>query len=391
MATLAMIVAAFLVPDTWFEQIDSAYGKAETFDPFSPEIATMDQALLMGTSGPTMASVESHLPKVQARRLLYANKLPSDGIPELVVLLEQHQARIQAQQSAASKQAERAHRNKTLVQRFPRLKPHAVEATLDKLDRDILALIPTGKTNADCATCHAALMDLPTGTRIEPKAIWPKVDATRAGGGTAIPVMMDSLDLAAYQIDLGADDSDPKDCLNCHVNHGEPGFAVDVEARREAMGLWIEVYRIQNSVYVQTKVKNIGAAHRAPGGYIGRGYAIVVEAYEGHDATGKPLPFFYGEQLPEYLQSTGRVAGSMYWRRFTDASGAASSDHRNLATVHDDSRLLGERFLDQRYVFTLPEPDGKTPYYVLVRLVYLPDVMTWDGAQDVEVRVFKTG
>ncbi len=387
--TAVFVVLAFLIPNSWISDVKDVYG-SDSATAFSSEVAALDDALLKGRPvQKTWDEVQRLKPQIMARRLARISKLSETQVGELTLLLRESQNRINAEATESGKRGQEKFRNEQIQSKFTRIHKAAIGPTLSKVERDIVANTPNGNVNAACENCHTSFMPNFDIVNPSPEDLWPRIPS-KALSGRGLPILMDSLDLDAFKSGLGGEQSEFT-CQTCHTSHGDKSFAVDIEKRRDAMGLWIEVYRIEDAVYVLAKVKNAGASHRAPGGYIGRAYAVVVEAFEGDNRDGTPLPHFYGERLPEVLRTDSMQAGTMFWRRMLDAEGNLTSDHRKATKITDDSRLLGDRFVDHRYVFKLPEPEGKTAYNVIVRLVYLPDYTTWEGSEDVEVRIFKTG
>lgn len=391
LGAFALIMGALLVPDAWIKPIERLYNVEQPReDVFSPGTAALSRALEDGdplATSPTR--LRDELPNIQARRLLDAGPMTGEEVGEAVELFREFQARIAVEKSEGSREAVRKFRNGKLLEIAPRLDPDKVPRELAALRRQIeLASFRELETRTpeDCAGCHSESVASPLEEPLDLRYHWPNTGVENNLSDDALPALMSPHEIFEWARRTG---EEAPACTSCHTTHDDPQFGVTLEERRKNMGLWVNVYRIREVLYIQAKVKNQGAAHRAPSGYPGHAYALVVEARNGDSQSAPLLDYWLGEKLPEELQVDGVESGTLFMRHLVDAAGERTSQHSKAVAILSDNRIESDRFVDLRYLFNLGNADMDTyiPWWVRVRLVYLPDSMSWRGAQDVEIRI----
>jgi len=390
LGAFALIVAALIIPSAWLEPIEKLYDvEKPQEDVFSTSIAELSQSLEDGTPLKTSRlELEDSLPHIQARRMLAAGPMTSEEVREAVEIFREFRLRIDAEKTEGSKDAVRRFRDDKLAEQFPRLDAARITEELEALRRQI-ELASFRKVSSedpkDCAGCHIAGVDT-LEEPLDPRLHWPHTGAEDHFEGTTLPILLSPLEIEEWS---WRTDESVVSCNECHAEHRADGFGITLEDRRKNMGLWVNVYRIRDLLYIQAKVKNQGAAHRAPTGYPGHAYAVVVEARQGDDESAPLLDYWEGEQLPPHLHRDGIRAGTLFTRRLVDNDGEWTSVHSRAVAIQSDNRIESGRFVDLRYLFNLAETDMDVyvPWWVRVKLVYLNDSLSWRGAQDVEVRI----
>lgn len=386
-----LIIGAMVVPDDWIRPIENLYSvQAPAKDAYSVEVADLSAALEAGD--PVAVSREEllkHLPQIQARRLTRAGPMTAKDMGEAVETLRDFQGRIAVEKTEGSKDAMRRFRDSSLAEELPRVSAEAITRELEMLDRQVeLASFKVFESDESCESCHIAY-----GPEIEevfdPRLFWPATGAEDVFDGTRMPTLMSPVELVEW---ASRTEQDIPSCTSCHAAHSDESFGVDVELRQDNMGLWANVYRIDELLYVQVKVQNKNAGHRVPAGYPGHAYAVVVEARRGDDRGAPLLDYWSGPELPRHLVRDGVRSGQLFHREMRDSDGAMTSRHSRVAQFVSDNRLESGRFVELRFLFDLKETntDVYVPWWVMARLVYVPDVETLEGAQDVEVRIRKS-
>jgi hypothetical protein len=164
---------------------------------------------------------------------------------------------------------------------------------------------------------------------------------------------------------MSAAESEPSACVDCHAPHGSDDFGVSLDQRADNIGLWTDANHFEGLIRVKVKTQNINSPHRIPGGGLSKAYAIAVTAT--HD--GEPLPAWWGERLPEHLQSLAPL-GLYLGRIGLDREGRFTTDPDRVVTLVEDHRLEAKRFYDEYFLFQAPE-SGEVD--VTVQLLYLAD------------------
>lgn len=385
-----LIIGAMFVPYDWTRPIEDLYSvEAPAKDAYSPELADLSRALERGAPLPmSRAEFSRHIPQIQVRRLTRAGPMTASDMGEAVELLRELEARIAVEETEGSKDAMRRFRTRSVVEKFTRLDSDEVAVQLDALDRQLeLASFQVLKDAGDatCESCHVG-QGVELEQPFDPRLLWPGTGAGEFFDGTRLPTLQSPLEINEWSERV---QTDMPECTSCHSAHSADDFGVDLEMRRENMGTWVNAYRIEGLLYVQVKIQNKNAAHRVPAGYPGHAYAVVVEARGGDDRRAPVLSRWSGPELPEHLVVDGVKTGHLFHREMHDADGNVTSRHARASRLVWDNRLESGRFIELRFLYDLNEVDVDVyvPWWVMVRLVYLPDVLSFDGGQDVEVRI----
>lgn len=369
------MLAAMLVPHEATKTVSDFMGTPDHSTPFVDETAALDRSLAQGFDiALPSVRVRELLPHVAVRRLATVGRLAADEVPTVLAVWAEFAEQEARESTLEGQRAVQRARHAALAARLPRFGAGLVERSLAELMAQAEGIeARDSREDASCQACH--LQTQPTVGVIDTVGIWPHLPPDVFAGG--IPMLSDAAEMRAFRPQTG--------CLSCHTAHGDPGFLTTLEERRESMGVWANVYRIEDLLYVQVKVQNKVAAHMVPGGRVDHAYAVVVDAYEGATPGGTRLPFWWGTKLPETLRTHDDQGGYLMGRALVDALGYASGVGEAVNVVAD-TRLEPDRFKDLTFLFEIPR-DRYVPYSVVVRLVYLPDQMTMQNAQDVEVRI----
>ncbi len=238
--------------------------------------------------------------------------------------------------------------------------------------------IGTTETSKDCATCHAQVRPLADGRIFDAAGIYPRIETEIFGDGKKVPVLMESLELAAVKTTPRGKGLLKKDCLSCHLAHGATTKDVtDIEDRKKNLGMWIALETIDDILDVEVKFKTFGSGHRVPGGLASRAYVIVVNVEQDTE-----LGLWHGPKIPKSLRKKGRVAGLTMARFFVDENGKLTNDLKKAHTLLDDTRLEHKRFLGEHFLYNI---DPKKEVNARATLFYLPDFPNWKGAVEVLV------
>lgn len=376
------VIAALIVPESYFEKFSGFFGADQAPSPFEDIVATTDRGLQQDFDILVdLPTLEEMVPRIQVRRLAAHGPIAADEIPRILDTLQRFQVNTQSRNSALT----------DLLKRWERPQ---IEAALNPLDEE-LARVRTrfSKVPNDCIQCHLQTIPAPD-QPIDVIGLWPLVPPESLDFGKQIPILSDSMEQDAIRhfahpdrMGKGPFSTEEAQqmlntsCVSCHSPHGETGFPVDLTKRMDNIGLWLNAYNADDVLHVQTKVQSLRAAHRVPGGWADHAYVLLVEAWDGD---GKPLTPFHGSTLPDFLQNADLPkAGSLHARLLVDADAKPTSDLSKVHNILSDTRLEPRRFEDMTFLFPLTQ---NSPARVRVRMIYLPDFTTWEGAQDVEVR-----
>lgn len=374
--TALAIVAALLVPTSATKKISEFGGTPDRSAPFVDKTAKLDVALATGTDlNVSQSDAKAALPALAIRRLATTGKLAADEIPAINEAWTSFDAQEAQESSPEGRRAVQQARHKAIAAKLPRFEPGTVERVLGDLVAQVDAIPDFGDgTEGSCQTCHVQNSLVAGAKTPDTVGIWPHFPPQVF---STLPVLQDTVETRAFKPDAT--------CLGCHKPHGTDGFLTTVEQRRDSMGMWTHVYRIEDLLYVQVKVQNKVAAHMVPGGFLDRGYAVVVDAYEGAKPGGERLPFWSGHRLPAHLTADPDQSGYLMSRDARDEGGKPAG-RSNATSIVDDTRLEPTRFVDLTFLYKIPR-DRYVPYSVVSRLVYLPDQTTMKGGEDVEVRI----
>lgn len=381
----ALMAVAYFLPESAIDRFSGWFGVEEPqTTPFDDQIARADNALQTDQNLELSRQELLDLrPQIQIRRLAANGPLAGDKIPELrKVLTAFHYGTL-------VRKPEFEARNHEVARLLRRWKLADVSEVLDTLDAQIARHEARFQTSEEsCQECHFQTLDLPA----DHTGLWP---LWKQEHQTGLPILSDTAEMQALAfwkhperlgqgpfVDPEVRNILEKGCTDCHAAHGAPEFVVDLKARQANIGFWVETFKWDSSLYVQTKIQNLEAAHRVPGGWFKSAYVVVVEAQNLE--TGTKLKAFHGPALPEFLQTSELREGVFFGRLGLDAQGKPTTDPNNLAAITSDTRLEPRRFEDQEFIFELPE---NAPYKVIARVIYLPDYSGWSDAIDVEVRI----